>query len=99
MRFTLLTALAFLSTSALAVPNSPTEDVRAAGTISKRADNWCRVASSYNCYKSTSRNSAKVKVEGRDKISTEKNFGVRCTKKGQDVNGDSTWDYIPRWNC
>lgn len=88
MHFPIVTAaLALISASAvLAVPVDETVN-----TLDKRADNWCRVVEPLFCRKGPGRNYDKVKVEGRDKISTGKNFGVRCTKEGESINGESTW--------
>ncbi|KAK5651246.1 hypothetical protein OQA88_12654 [Cercophora sp. LCS_1] len=91
MHFNLITALALLGAT-FAEPIPKPELLPAAGAVlDKRADNWCYVVTNVNCRKGPGTNYDEVKVEGRGYISPEKNFGVRCTKEGTNVNGDKTW--------
>ena len=92
MHFPIITAaLALISASAVLAEPIPIPVDETVNALDKRADNWCRAVEPLFCRKGPGRNYDKVKVEGRDKISTEKNFGVRCTKEGENINGDSTW--------
>ncbi|KAK4455344.1 hypothetical protein QBC34DRAFT_389770 [Podospora aff. communis PSN243] len=94
MHFSFITALALLAASAVAEPIPKTEN-----NLDKRADNWCKVATNANCRQGPGEGYGEVKVEGKWYISTDKRFGVQCTREGSNVKGDTTWDYIPGWNC
>ena len=85
MHFTFVVALTLFSACALAEP------IPQDATLSKRADNWCRVVTNLNCRKGPGKNYDEVKVEGLDYIPPGKKFGVRCTKEGTNVEGDKTW--------
>lgn len=86
MHFSVITALALMSAAVLAEPISHD------GVVNKRTDNWCRVVTNTSCRKGPGKNYDTVRVEGRDYITPEKHFGVKCTKEGTDVNGDRTWN-------
>ncbi|KAK0648990.1 hypothetical protein B0T16DRAFT_124495 [Cercophora newfieldiana] len=100
MHFPFVATLVLSLGSALAEPIPQPDALQAVeAAVAKRADNWCRVVTNVNCRKGPGVSYDEVKVEGRGYISPEKNFGVRCTKEGSNVQGDRTWDYIPGWNC
>jgi uncharacterized protein YraI len=85
MYFSLVAALTLFSASALAEP------IPQDATLSKRADNWCRVVTNVNCRKGPGVSYDEVKVEGLGYVPPGKKFGVRCTKEGSNVEGDKTW--------
>ncbi|KAF2435262.1 hypothetical protein EJ08DRAFT_395057 [Tothia fuscella] len=98
MQFKLATILAVLTafTYANPVPEAEAEPVAAAGTLQKR-DNWCKVLQNVRCREGPS--TSYRQKPGREWVYPGDRFGVSCTREGENISGDATWDYIPGWDC
>lgn len=94
MKLSPIVLVSFLPLLALGNPMAEADPA----ALEPRADEWCTLfagSNNVNCRAGSNTSSSVRRV-----IHAGERFGVRCKNpRGESVDGNRVWDYIPGWNC